>query len=515
MRQGTGDLPVAGRRQRQLNGPASIVRDLRPLGSTCASVVLLAGPCVLAFFSGGYFDAPRVWAGLVAWTLVAVGALVSPHPLPRSRPALLALLGLALLAAWTLLSLTWSPVAGTAYHDGQRVILYLGATLAATLLLRDRWSGLTEPALAAGALVVIGYGLSERLLPGLLSFHRSVSAQGRLEQPLTYWNAMGALAAIGLVLCARLAGDRRRVAALRRAAAAAAAPLGLGLYVSFSRGALFACAAGLVTLVVLERTRAGLRGILVAAGAAVAASLCAAPFAGVTSLHGSRHHRIVEGAVVLAALIAICTGAALVRRLLDRRERSGRLRTAALPLPDHAGVLALVIVLGSFGLFMLVGAKERSTALPAGAARLTSLQSNRYAYWRVAWRAFEREPLHGVGGGGWAVDWLRYRPFDAGAQDAHSLYIQTLAELGVVGLALLAAFLAGTALAARRVWRARPELAAGPLAGVVVWVCHCAADWDWEMPAVTLVALLLAGALLAMSEDPAHDGPRAIATARR
>ena len=67
-----------------------------------------------------------------------------------------------------------------------------------------------EPALAAGTLIVIGYGLSERLLPGLLHFARSVSAQGRLEQPLTYWNAMGELAAIGFVLAARLAGDRSR-----------------------------------------------------------------------------------------------------------------------------------------------------------------------------------------------------------------------------------------------------------------------------------------------------------------
>ena len=50
---------------------------------------------------------------------------------------------------------------------------------------------MVEPALAAGTVVVIGYGLSARLLPGLLHFARSVSAQGRLEQPLTYWNAMG------------------------------------------------------------------------------------------------------------------------------------------------------------------------------------------------------------------------------------------------------------------------------------------------------------------------------------
>ena len=98
----------------------------------------------------------------------------------------------------------------------------------------------------------------------MLHFPRSISAQGRLEQPLTYWNAMGELAALGFVLCAR-AGRRREPAA---AAAGArrpprAAPLGMGLYLSFSRGALFACAAGLVALVVLAPRREQLRALLV------------------------------------------------------------------------------------------------------------------------------------------------------------------------------------------------------------------------------------------------------------
>jgi O-antigen ligase len=98
------------------------------------------------------------------------------------------------------------------------------------------------------------------------------------------------------------------------------------------------------------------------------------------------------------------------------------------------------------------------------------------------------------------VYWLRYRPYHTGAQDAHSLYIQTAAELGVIGLALLAAFFAGIILAARRALRAAPNLAAGLIAGLVVWAAHCAVDWDWEMPAVTLLAILLSGALLGLSD---------------
>jgi uncharacterized integral membrane protein len=220
-------------------------------------LALLAGPTVLAFFSGGYFDGPRVWAGLIAWVVVAVAIVASRRPFPRGRPGRLAIAGFTLLALWTLVSFAWAPVAGTAYHYGQRVLLYAGTLIAAAALLRDRpVAQVVEPALAGGTAVVIGYGLSARLLPGLLHFARSVSAQGRLEQPLTYWNAMGELAALGFVLCTRLAGDATRPRAVRLLAAAAGAPLGLGVYLSVSRGALFACLAGLVCLVVLAPARA-------------------------------------------------------------------------------------------------------------------------------------------------------------------------------------------------------------------------------------------------------------------
>jgi hypothetical protein len=473
----------------------------------CALAALLAGPIVLAFFSGGYFDEPRVWAGLVAWLLVIATAILSPRPFPRSGPGRLALIGLALLAGWTLVSFTWAPVAGSAYHAGELAFLYLGGMLAAVGLMRGPQRAWVEPGVALGTLIVIGYGLSERMLPGLLTFQHSLSAQGRLEQPLTYWNAMGAVGAIGVVLCARLSGAATRPAALRALAAAAAAPLGLGLYLSFSRGALFGCVAGLLALVVLAPTRAGWRGIAISGAAAVLASVAAAPFSGVTSLAGSPHHRELEGAVVLVVLVVLAVLAAGLTLWLARREHNGRLDPGAVALPRHAGGVAAAVIVASFALFLVVGAKEKSAApLTGNAARLTSLQSNRYAYWRVAWRAFKAEPLHGVGAGGWAVYWLRYRPFDAGAQDAHSLYIQTLAELGVVGLALLAAFLAGIAWAARRAWVAAPELAAGATAGFIVWIAHVAVDWDWQMPAVTLFALALAASLLALADDLARDG---------
>jgi O-Antigen ligase len=463
-----------------------------------ARAVLLAGPTALAFFTGGYFDEPRVWAGLVVWLLVALAALVHGRSLPRARSAWLALAGLAALAAWTLASIAWAPIAGSAYHAGQIAVLYLGALLAAAMLLRGRWQLAVEPALAAGTLIVVAYGISGRLLPGLLHFSRSVSARGRLEQPLTYWNAMGELAALGFVLCARLAGDRDRDPRLRAAAAAASAPLGLGLYLSFSRGALFACAAGIVALVVLAPRREQLEGLIVTIAAGALSAAAAAPFGGVASLTGSLSTREWQGAVVLVLLLVIMAVAFSARWVLERRPGDGgRLR-----LPRAAPWLATVLICAGLGGAIVVGAKEGSAAaVGTGASRLTTLQSNRYAYWRVAFRAFKQEPAHGVGAGGWSVWWLRYRPFPESAADAHSLPIQTLAELGVVGLALLLAFAGGVALAAARAMRARPGLAAGPVAALVVYLVHSPLDWDWQMPALSLVAFALAGLVLALAED--------------
>jgi O-Antigen ligase len=480
---------------------------LRSAALSAARLVLLAGPTALAFFAGGYFDSPRAWAGLGAWILVAVGLIAQrrPLPLPGGRGGWLAFAGLGALAAWTLISTVWSPIAGNAYHAGQIAVLYLGALAAAALLLGPghRARRAVEPALAAGALVVIGYGISERLLPGLLSFARSVSAQGRLEQPLTYWNAMGEVAALGLVLCTRVAGSATREAWLRIASAASCAPLGLGLYLSFSRGALFAGAAGLVTLIVVAQRREQLWALLLAIVAGTLASVASAPFRGVTALSGSISTRESQGAVTLVALAAIMLGTAGLQGWLIRRERP-----AALRLPRRAPAIAAAVICAGLALAIAAGARESNTAsqpLSGGATRYVTLQSNRYAYWRVALRAFGQQPLHGVGAGGWSVYWLRWRPFGEFAQDAHSLPLQTLAELGVIGAGLLATFLLGIAIAARDALRAAPGLAAGPTAGFVVWVAHAPLDWDWQMPAVTLIAMILAGALLALDDGAAQS----------
>jgi hypothetical protein len=243
-----------------------------------ATAILLAGPTVLAFFAGGYFDGARAAALVVAWGLVLALALTGPSPLPASLPGRVALGALAALAAWSAISLIWAPLVGPAVDGVQRLLLYVAALLAAIALLRDRRAAAwVEPALALGAVAVIGYGMFERLLPGVAQQDGSFAAGGRLEQPLTYWNAEGLLAAIGLVLCLRMAGDGSRPVALRAAAAAASPLLGVGVYLSYSRGALAAALIGAIVILAIAPTRAQLRGAIVCLAGGLVSSAWGAP----------------------------------------------------------------------------------------------------------------------------------------------------------------------------------------------------------------------------------------------
>ena len=473
-----------------------------------ATAVLLLAPTVLAFYSGGYFDKPRLIATIVVWLVVLGAAWVSRRPLPASGPGRLALAGLALITVWTAASLSWAPLSDPATDSVVRLLLCLGALIAAAALLRDRLpTRALEPVLAGGALVVIVYGLSERLLPGLVDLAESHKAYGRLEQPITYWNAEGALAAMGLVVCARLSGAQDRPAALRAAAAAAAVPLGLGVYISYSRGAIAACLVGLVVLLAAAPTWSQLRAAALAVTGGAVASGCAAALPGVASISGSLGDREIDGAVMLVVLVLVMAAAAAVTLRLTRGEHSGAVRTGRLRmagrLPALAGVaLALGLAVLVAGALAERGADNQERR--RGAARLASVESRRYDYWRVALDAYGEHPLRGIGAGGFRVEWLRERPVREGALEVHSLPLEMLVELGLPGLLGFGLMVGGIAVAGGRALQRGADVAPGAASVATVWLLHASIDWDWQLPAVALPALIAAGALIAASEQRAR-----------
>jgi hypothetical protein len=134
--------------------------------------------------------------------------------------------------------------------------------------------------------------------------------------------------------------------------------------------------------------------------------------------------------------------------------------------------------------------------------RLLSVSGHgRADYWRVAAGMVKRDPLLGEGAGGFERRWMQERSAAHNARDAHNLYLETLGELGPLGLALLLVAL-GAPLSG--LGRAR-HAALGPAAAAAyaAFLAHAAVDWDWELPILVLPALACAVALIAEARTAA------------
>jgi tetratricopeptide (TPR) repeat protein len=175
---------------------------------------------------------------------------------------------------------------------------------------------------------------------------------------------------------------------------------------------------------------------------------------------------------------------------------SGDRRIARLALAGIGATLLTVAVLVLAGVSQ-VGTE--SVRVPTGpqAERLRSVESERYDYWVVAWKAFADRPFGGIGSGGFGAEWLRERPADSlVVRDAHSIYVETGAELGLVGLALVLGFFAIAATAGLRRWNRGEAAVAGALLALLAAGAFSASiDWMWELPAV-FAPIVVAAALL-------------------
>jgi tetratricopeptide (TPR) repeat protein len=142
-------------------------------------------------------------------------------------------------------------------------------------------------------------------------------------------------------------------------------------------------------------------------------------------------------------------------------------------------------------------------------ARLTDPENTvRIEHWRVALDEFKRERAHGGGAGTFEINWYRYRRTSQTVTDAHSLYIEVLGELGLVGIVLLlTAIVAILTGVARRVNGPDRALFATILAALAAWALAAGIDWHWEMPAVSLGFFALGGAALARRSERGEEGP--------
>jgi UDP-GlcNAc:undecaprenyl-phosphate/decaprenyl-phosphate GlcNAc-1-phosphate transferase len=497
-----------------------VAREDRGLGSldkrAGACLILLGLGAGLSPFFFAYYDA-LTWVpiGLAVTLLCAISVVLAPAR--PGAPAVLSLAGLLGLGVWSLTSSAWAESVENAVLNGNRWLVY-GAlfVLLLALVSNDRRAALLLGAATVGVSAV-ALSVTVRMLgphPGALFL------AGRLNSPLGYINGEGCLFAMGVWPWLALAESRR--AALAGPAAAMATLMACLALLSQSRGTALAIAGAMVLVVAIApgRTRR-VYGLLVL-GAAVAlaapALLHVYDHAGGGAIAAGDSHAAAR-ATLLAALGAGVLWGLLVagwRILAPRPERSQNLRTIgswALAIPL---VIALVLSLAHAGriateasdqwhAFVHVGeAGENSTpSSPAtNRSRLLSGAGNRYDYWRIAWHAWAAHPLGGVGAGNYARPYFQQRATTEDVDQPHSLELQSLSELGIVGLLLLACFVAGVVWGAVRMSRSAASsqllrgLLVGGLGAFAAWLVQASVDWMQLLPGLTAIALVGATALL-------------------
>lgn len=475
----------------------------------------------LSFSAGGFFaGAPAVAATALGVALI-LRILIAPEPFAGLRTALvISAAFLGLFGVWTLVSAIWSDASAQAMIEFDRVLLYWLALVLFGSFQFDRRTFVWAIRALAGAIAVVALAaLITRILPDVWSAKSAIETS-RLSHPLTYWNGLGLLMAIGIVLCVHLSAATSGSRASRVLASSAVPVLAATLYFTFSRGGVLAAILGLGAYAILARPK-GILSAVMAAGPATAVLVVVAYQAELLAKgtydspagidQGGEVALVAIGCVIAAAVIRLWLSAILDPRL-DRWSVSARGRRRAWIAVAAIGCVTVAVGVAG-GAPSWVG--DQYDAFTEGESiedsgdlrgRLTDVSNNgRLAQWRVALDTFEAQPLRGEGAGTFARVWARDGEEGLKVEDAHSLYLEVLAELGLVGLALLgAAILALLVGLAARLGEMRPPVAALLAAGLT-WVLHAGVDWDWEMPATGFWLFALGG--LALSSGVTGAGP--------
>jgi hypothetical protein len=479
------------------------------IGLVAGGAAAVAAP---ASANGAYFPTSWGWAA-IAFGWAAMVTLIVRGAFRLSRLERATLSALALLTGWIALSAAWSDAIPQTALEFERALVYLSALLALLLIATPKTTSQLLGGILVGITTICTYSLATRCFPERLGVFDAIGGN-RLEQPIGYWNALGTFSAMGVLLALGFAA-RGRAPATRVLAGSSLPVLLPTLYFTFGRGAWISLGVGLLAAIALDRRRLHLiTSAIVLLPAAAAGVWIASRSHALTSTLPALAQASREGHRLALILLGLIAATGLAAAALCHIER----RIPALPRGRvaYAATIWIIVVSGTLLVFASYGMpwaiaqrsyrafnRQSTPGQVSGAnlnTRLFSLWGNgRPDLWRVAWRESREHPWLGSGAGTYEQYWLRYRPSALPVRDAHNLYLETLAELGPLGLVLLVVALALPLVAAVRA--RRQPLAAAGAGAYVVYLAHAGADWDWEVTAVTLTALLCAGALLVLDRD--------------
>jgi O-antigen ligase len=441
---------------------------------------------------------------VAAAAFAAAGAAVIAG---RARPSGASLAWLAVLTAltgWTALSSLWAAAPSVALLEANRTLVYLAAAAVIALAASADLRWVPHSVMIATSVVCLD-AIALRAFPSFPG-NSPLLGYGRLYQPLGYWNALGILAAMGGLVALQIAASNERRA--WRIAASLSLPVTVPvMYLTFSRGALIAFAAGLVVSALVAGSRIDWTVCAVANLAPPALVIAiAAHQPGLVSGDTAAGGGPLAAAVVLGLAAAVAVAMAL-------DARPAALRSARLSRRTTVVVGVSLVAVAAVGLVAAVGspitAGQRASAEfkreiwfqrdlrgNLNNRYLELSLSGRVGVWDGALRLAGDHPVAGAGAGSFGAYWKAQNTYPKLTREALSLYLETLAELGAVGLVLLA----GVFLFP--LWRAvgAPSDVRFVLGALVAFCLHAAQDMDWEWPAVTVIGIICAALVVRQTE---------------
>jgi hypothetical protein len=516
-----------------------------------AGLALAAALAAVAFGAKGGTELERTTIVEICLTIgggiaCAIGVLFTSRTRPRGAVTAGLFVAVALLTA---LSIEWSVAPGDSWIETNRTLAYLAVFVGAVALgnLGPAAGELVLRALLTAATIVVGYALISRVWPADLA---ELEIYARIAQPFGYWNAVGVTAAIALPLTLAI-GARR---AMRPAVSALAYPIAglliVALFLTYSRSALLAAVIVVVLWLVFVPLRLRSATVLIAAGAGALPVLLWATSKAAFSDDGVpvsvREDVGPEFGVILLVLVlalyavgfAFTSSRGRMRIGEDARRAIGQALVAGLLVAAVLGVGA--VALSDRGLGGTLSDRWNELAddnlTPTGGpGRLGATSSSRSQYWRQAIDVFEDEPLTGVGAGGFGTAGLRFRETTLISHNAHGYPMQTLADLGLIGLVVTLALGLAWLIAALRAVGATPRSRIGQLfligrpervdhmrapawtddrfavtalfLAAVAYGIQSALDWTWLVPGPTVMALVAAGFVAGRGPAPEAAAP--------
>jgi O-antigen ligase len=348
------------------------------------------------------------------------------------------------------------------------------------------------------------------------------TAGKRLSFPVDYWNGLATLVAFAIPCLLYFAAEARAV--VRGLAVAPLPALAATLYLTSSRGGWVAAGISIVVLLALTSRRWATAGaLLIGGGASVGAvavllsrdELVDSPLSSsVAESQGRSAFFLIAG---LCAVAGVAYG--LLATVVPTPPRASRAASTA--FAAVLVLLALAAIASAHPVRRYENFKEIPPELSGASVQehLFSTSGNgRWQWWTSAVDEWQTRPAVGRGAGSYEAWWAEHASIPAFVRDAHSLYLETLGELGLVGLALLVAFLVSCLVTGARRLAGRSEgeraAVAALLALVAAFLFEAGIDWMWELTVVSAVAMLALGLLTGPATEPAFTGLQAVAPRR-